>query len=122
MRRSLSTGLVPASKTASRVGGLDVLAASAVWLPDEIAALDAHLTAALEQLDHFGRDQAAGSAIDRGTVRRHWSCPFKSNLDCPAKSTYIEVPQPGGVTMKLALITLGLLATTGVVYAACVFC
>jgi hypothetical protein len=31
-------------------------------------------------------------------------------------------PQSGGVTMKLALITLGLLATTGVVYAACVFC
>jgi len=26
------------------------------------------------------------------------------------------------MTMKLALITLGLLATTGVVYAACVFC
>src|SRR5262249_28250975 len=31
-------------------------------------------------------------------------------------------PQSGGVTMKLALITLGLLATTGVVYAACMFC
>jgi hypothetical protein len=26
------------------------------------------------------------------------------------------------VTMKLALIALGLLATTGLVYAACVFC
>jgi hypothetical protein len=28
----------------------------------------------------------------------------------------------GGKAMKLALIALGLLATTGIVYAACMFC
>jgi hypothetical protein len=34
---------------------------------------------------------------------------------------YIEGPH-GGLIMKLALIALGLLGTTGVVYAACLFC
>jgi hypothetical protein len=38
------------------------------------------------------------------------------------ESFYMSSPPGRSRTMKLALIALGLLATTGVVYAACVLC
>jgi hypothetical protein len=39
----------------------------------------------------------------------------------PSRELYVE-PSRESRIMKLALIALGLLATTGVVYAACVLC
>jgi hypothetical protein len=65
------------------------------------------------------------SALGSGSAKNQETgndCGATVRLDFRGKSdVYLGSPS-GGVTMKLALITLGLLATTGVVYAACVFC
>jgi hypothetical protein len=46
---------------------------------------------------------------------------LKNLSACASRARISQVRSEHG-SMKLALIALGLLATTGVVYAACVFC
>jgi len=54
------------------------------------------------------------------TQSGHW--PLGDKCDCGLTDAGRILRSPRRRIMKLVLIALGLLATTGVVYAACIFC